>query len=521
MISLGIVLALLITAAVIFFQLRSWREANVLKKRFADIFEISTKYIAKNEDGSVVVTCRGDSGDDNETRLQIVRSINHYLKSSQGSVVDFHLIKDSIDRQCNTLEEEITAQMPIPLYLGLIGTMLGAAVGLILLVMSGGLTAMTSAEGDMLAAGASVSTLLVEIGFAMVASVVGIFLTIKSTMSFKQHKKQHEEGKIKFITWLQVELLPKVSSDLTSPVQDLSKKLHEFSATFDGNLNYLNTIATTMGESISTQREMMEMIEHLDIKRLATFNVKVFQELRDSSERLTAFAEHVRVMTEYTACISDLQVLTELKDYMQTETKAIEVRKSLISQSVDELDTSMRKSFQAIQEHSADLSRQLKDQLNDDNTTYRKIINERQAFFEGFMQRIEETFAKQVVMMQKASEQQAQKHQQALQQLTNMGNIPAELNALTQSIKEQQQSFQKSMLQRLDSLSVGAGGETVGSVTKQGRWQKWLVTAILTVMFVFQMVLFAGFAYFVYDDLTTPETVTDSLPADSAAVGHQ
>ena len=48
-------------------------------------------------------------------------------------------MKDIIDRNCDSVEEEIQALIPIPIYLGLVGTMLGILVGAGLLVFSGGL----------------------------------------------------------------------------------------------------------------------------------------------------------------------------------------------------------------------------------------------------------------------------------------------------------------------------------------------------------------------------------------------
>lgn len=56
---------------------------------------------------------------------KILDSINNYLQKNKGAVSDFMLIKDIVERNCDSKEEEITIQTPIPLYIGLMGTMLG------------------------------------------------------------------------------------------------------------------------------------------------------------------------------------------------------------------------------------------------------------------------------------------------------------------------------------------------------------------------------------------------------------
>ena len=45
-------------------------------------------------------------------------------------VIDYGVLKDAIDRHCDTVENDISVQTPIPLYCGLAGTMAGVIIGL-------------------------------------------------------------------------------------------------------------------------------------------------------------------------------------------------------------------------------------------------------------------------------------------------------------------------------------------------------------------------------------------------------
>lgn len=60
----------------------------------------------------------------------IVAPINQYLSKNEGAVADFLLIKDIVERNCDMKREEIDSQLPMPLYLGLMGTMLGIITGI-------------------------------------------------------------------------------------------------------------------------------------------------------------------------------------------------------------------------------------------------------------------------------------------------------------------------------------------------------------------------------------------------------
>ena len=54
---------------------------------------------------------------------RIISSLNMYLANNRANVIDFQLLKDTVDRNCDSVEEDINTQTPIPLYLGLAGTM--------------------------------------------------------------------------------------------------------------------------------------------------------------------------------------------------------------------------------------------------------------------------------------------------------------------------------------------------------------------------------------------------------------
>lgn len=118
----------------------------------------------------------GISGNGNHIFQAIINSINKYLGNNSGSVIDFGLLKDAVDRHCDSVENDIATQTPIPLYWGLAGTMAGVIIGLWDLLASDAIsTLMGSGAGQINAsaqqAAKGVDALLSGVAWAMGASI--------------------------------------------------------------------------------------------------------------------------------------------------------------------------------------------------------------------------------------------------------------------------------------------------------------------------------------------------------------
>ena len=141
---------------------------NVLRMReYKQIFsEESSWGIAHNSETKFV---SGIYGRGNKVFESIKDSINKYLENNSGSVIDFSLLKDAVDRHCDSVENDINTLTPTPLYCGLAGTMAGVIVGLSSLLTTGSITALlSSGSGNFGTAAEGVNDLLSEIGRAHV-----------------------------------------------------------------------------------------------------------------------------------------------------------------------------------------------------------------------------------------------------------------------------------------------------------------------------------------------------------------
>ena len=110
------VLVIIIVVIIVALQITAFI-FNFLKMRlFRNIFRYNYSWRLSTNDDEIVA---GINGDGNKIFQSIVASINKYLSKNAGGVIDFALLKDSVDRHCDSTEEEISTLLPIPLYLGL------------------------------------------------------------------------------------------------------------------------------------------------------------------------------------------------------------------------------------------------------------------------------------------------------------------------------------------------------------------------------------------------------------------
>lgn len=228
---------------------------------------------------------------------KIIFSINNYLIRNRNSASDFSLIKDIVERNADAAEEEINLTISIPLYLGLLGTMLGIVIGLfnmsdILGVVSGSLD-----DNNL---NFAISILLGGVKIAMIASFTGLLFTIvNSGWIFKGSRSQIDNKKNEFYTFLQIELLPAMNQGLGQTFESLQRNLLSFNGEFKKNLVKLSGIFDKNYETLSMQRELMEMIDRSKVSEMTKYNVKVLQELNVATKQFENFNEYFGNLNGY------------------------------------------------------------------------------------------------------------------------------------------------------------------------------------------------------------------------------
>ena len=200
----------------------------------------------------------------NPTLTNIKVAINMYLQKNKGAVSDFSLMKDIVERYCGSEEEEIATMQTIPLYMGLMGTMVGIIVGISIIAFNGGVDNLTN-----------VSSMMICVAIAMAASFVGILCTTIISWKSKGAKTDIETNKNLFYSWLQTELLPVLSDNSVTALSLLHTNLMSFNQTFQGNIKKFDKVLTSVRQVSKDQAYALDAISKINIKDVANANVIV------------------------------------------------------------------------------------------------------------------------------------------------------------------------------------------------------------------------------------------------------
>lgn len=222
---------------------------------------------------------------------EIRLSINKYLEKNKGSAANFSIIKDIVERSIDKEENEISLMTPIPLYLGLMGTLLGIIIGL--------WNIPSTSSSDFLE-GRGVDILLSGVKIAMIASLCGLLLTtLNNGYFFRLAKAQLEQNKNDLYTFIQTSLLPILNSDVSSNLFTLGKNLNLFNAKFSKSVKDLESVMSTNSQALTDQKEILDKVQQLDVVKMSTANIDLFKEFKNSVGHFEKFQQYLNSTNSY------------------------------------------------------------------------------------------------------------------------------------------------------------------------------------------------------------------------------
>lgn len=463
-------------------------------QQFRDIFSIpGSWHITRDTETNLV---NGIDGKGNNIFQSIINSINKYLGYNTGSVIDFGLLKDAVDRHCDSVENDISTQTPIPLYWGLAGTMLGVIIGLWDLLGSGAIRDLMGSNSEatinMTASGAvtGVSALLSGVAWAMVASICGIVLTTTNSLLFKRCKLYEENGKNSFLAWMQSELLPELPSDTSEALNNLVKNLNRFNNTFANNTSSLRDALKEVNQSYAIQADIIKAVHDMDIMKMAKANVKVLTQLQESTEKLEQFNHYLDSIKGYTEAIhrfetlfdqqaERLNILEEIRDFFRRH-------KSEIAKTAADADSALRTSLNRIKESTSSNVQELHNRFIDQSETFKSILKEEKESFEKLSAQISAQFNTQLDKMPRI-----------YRQLEEISLIPDKLDKLIEKIERSNSNLItniSSSLKSSDKSSNGGISIMEGGIDKTPQWMK--ITGLIGIIIIAVACIFNVVTYF-------------------------
>jgi hypothetical protein len=427
--TLPMIASIVVVLLVVCFQLFKFVQNRKRINLFSSIFAGQDYDLEKDENDLVV----GITGSGNKIFEDIKNSINGYLGGTQGTEVDFELLKDSVDRHCDMIEDEINSQMPLPLYFGLAGTMGGAIIGLFALVFGGSiLDLMSGASGSNNTSAASdINDLLWGVAIAMVASAFGIILTSVNTIYFKDKKLQEETEKNKFLAWMQSRVLSAVPSSVSQQMKALVSQLSSFNRNFKTNTEEINKALSKAKDVYLAQADVIERYRAIDLEGMATGVSKVMSKLESSTKSLESFTQYLDTVHNYykhmQTFVEELNKETARIGILQDIQKFFQSHKSVIAEETAEAHKDIRQSIQAIQASTEQQVKETYTALTLQSQKLRDAVNENN-----------EQFKVLCVDMRNKFQEEMGKMPAVAQNLKKLEEIPGKLEEVANSITQSQ-----------------------------------------------------------------------------------
>lgn len=461
----------------------------------------------------------GISGEGNDVFFSIKTSINKYLGNNSGSVIDFQLLKDAVDRHCDSVENDVNTLTPIPLYCGLAGTMAGVIVGLSSLLSTGSITALlSSGSSDFGMAATGVNDLLSGVAWAMFASICGIIFTTLSSILFKARKIKGEAGKNTFLAWLQAKLLPELPSDTSDALNRLVKNLNSFNKTFAENTTQLRGALRDVNDSYRIQGDIIKAVHDMDVMKMAKANVKVLEELKECTDKLEQFNQYLNDIHGYTNAIHTfttqferesyrLHVLEEIKEFFERH-------KGEIAKDTADCDTALQEALATLRDSASTNTIELNKTLTEQAEAFKQIIREERDSFVTLSNDLNtkfETELGQIPMLQK--------------RLSDISEIPAKLDVLISKMENSNAKLATSVAVTMDKaaqkmMKVSASksqGDPSGNIANVGGFSKWMRWTILFSAIIVALTCLGNTIYNIWFSEGTIEQKTEVVPIDTIA----
>lgn len=348
---------------------------NRLKTLFPDVESLSLNE-AENSINSTTL---------NSEFRETFEDINGYLQQNKNKAADYSIIKEIVERDSQRIEEDVDTMLSTPLYLGLMATILGAAIGVVFFAWTDLEALLTGTQVQT----EGIKTLLTDIGVAMIASFLGVLFTAKSTSNYKDSRGEMLKKKNKFLSWIQTRVMPNMSDDLSGALTKMAQDLNHFNGTFAENTRELKETLSQVTNNYDNQVQLLEAIDKIKIAKIAKANVEVYDKLQGCTDELERLFEHLGKSEEYISQVVSLnsklgdieertRLSEELGNYFKNEIEFVQDRQGMMRQQMSGLDVVMQDALENLGSSLATNIAGLTEVFQRQNQQVQSLIEEQQ-----------------------------------------------------------------------------------------------------------------------------------------------
>lgn len=427
---------------------------------FSDLFNIAEEdeYESQNE-----VSLINPNEEVNPIFDEILLAVNVYLLRNKGAATDFNLIKDVVERNLDMEEEDISHTVTVPLYLGLMGTMIGIVFGLINLFL------VSNQKADF-----DIKAFLEGVSIAMFASFWGLFCTVSnSSFNLKAARRSLEKAKNVFYTFLQTELLPILNQSVSSSISTLHTNLVKFNDNFTINLNKLSGMLNKNHDALIAQERILTALDNLDLMEFAKANVIILKELKTGIEQLDKFNQYLNNLnylvngtSRLTNAFENLltrsnnfhglaekldnrvQESNKLLQFLNDHYQQLEERGSIIRDSVVKVEDVMIKSLHQLEEHTQAKIEVIKQNANNVEEVMIKAANQIEEHTQAKIEAIKKITEKEEALLSQAFAE----NRSHISKLSLLEDLKKSINEMKMSSAGQIESMKEQINSLRDSL---------------------------------------------------------------------
>jgi hypothetical protein len=218
----------------------------------------------------------------------ILQKLNAYLARNYHVAIDFGIMKDIIERPIETWQKSIRQLVPVPILLGLLGTIISIIAGV------------WELSGSQSAADWDINAFLGNVAFAMIASAAGVFLTVVANLYYRAAAQKAEERKNALFAFIQVQVLPKVDSGLSRLIEQMHHHLMQFNEQFTENTRRLDHIFDRNEKLLKTVSEIFNKDNLQQMKYLAAETKEILARSRLLAENFESLGHFITSLDKMT-----------------------------------------------------------------------------------------------------------------------------------------------------------------------------------------------------------------------------
>lgn len=301
------------------------------------------------------------TGEQKET----VSKVNNFLLKNKGLIGDFGQIKEIVDRESDTSEKEINYLLPMPMYIGLAGSLLVLVFAF--LSIDSPLNMSADEAGD----------LFTMLKLALLPGLSGLLFSLIVWTTYRSAALKNTISRKRFYDFLQSEMDQQLSHNITSSVYALQGSLNSFNRGFQQNIRGFDQNIQDLKSSFNQQTRILDEIRSLDFQEISGYNIKVMQEIRNSTtefERFNGYLQQTNAMlgsleelnrnlnrqVEKTDTLDriaesvnqNIQLNKQMIEVMHSDLREIDSRKKFMADAVINVDHALQKSLDELRVHT-------------------------------------------------------------------------------------------------------------------------------------------------------------------------